>query len=103
MYSKLQQVKNELEDLRKVHARDQEELEIAQMEVESFFDFILIFNHDCVLQMTRELKLKMLIIDNFIPPEDKLKLEKKIRMNEETEEYEFTPLSGSQRLDLVLF
>ena len=38
MYAKLQQVKTELEDLRRVHAQDQEELEIAQTEVSALWD-----------------------------------------------------------------
>lgn len=47
--------------------------------------------------MTREFKLKMLIIDNFIPPEEKSKLEQKITFNEETDDFEINSLSTSQR------
>ena len=53
--------------------------------------------------MTRELKLKSLIIENFIPIEEKVKLEKRIAYNDETDEYEIQALSNSGRCVQKLF
>lgn len=46
-------------------------------------------------QLTREIKLQLLILENFIPIEEKEKLEKRIYFNEETERWQLKPLFQS--------
>ncbi|VDO53970.1 unnamed protein product [Schistosoma margrebowiei] len=46
-------------------------------------------------QLTRQIKLQLLILENFIPIEEKEKLEKRIYFNEETERWQLKPLFQS--------
>ena len=55
-----QATKQEIVDLQEEHVKERQELEQTQME------------------LTRELKLKVLIIENFIPPEEKAKVNQRI-------------------------
>uniref|UniRef100_A0AAV2M0K9 Kinesin-like protein n=1 Tax=Knipowitschia caucasica TaxID=637954 RepID=A0AAV2M0K9_KNICA len=57
LFAKLQAVKEEIHDLQEVHISERQDLEQTQNE------------------LTRDLKLKQLIIDNFIPLKEKTKIE----------------------------
>jgi len=75
LYAKLMQVKTEIDDMRLENTKEREKLELMQME------------------MTRELKFKTTIIENFIPNEDIKKLDERIVYDEETEAYSIRPIS----------
>jgi len=47
--------------------------------------------------MTRELKLKTLIIENFIPAEDRMKLEKRIYKDDDEDTYKIRPLANAAK------
>ncbi|CAO2604043.1 Kinesin-like protein KIF3C [Lemmus lemmus] len=74
LYAKLQAVKAEIQDQHEEYIRVRQDLEEAQNE------------------QTRELKLKYLIIENFIPPEEKNKIMNRLFLDCEEEQWKFQPL-----------
>ncbi|XP_006816493.1 kinesin-II 95 kDa subunit-like [Saccoglossus kowalevskii] len=78
LFAKLQAVKQEIQDQQEEHIRERQELEQTQNE------------------LTRELKLKMLIIDNFIPLEEKTKIMNRCAYEEEEDTWKLTPLARTE-------
>ncbi|XP_028905217.1 kinesin-like protein KIF3B [Ornithorhynchus anatinus] len=78
LFSKLQAVKVEIHDLQEAHIKERQELEQTQNE------------------LTRELKLKHLIIENFIPLEEKSKIMNRSYFDEEEDQWKLHPIT---RLD----
>ncbi|XP_069507115.1 kinesin-like protein KIF3B isoform X1 [Ambystoma mexicanum] len=78
LFSKLQAVKAEIHDLQEEHIKERQELEQTQNE------------------LTRELKLKHLIIENFIPLEEKNKITNRSFFDEEGDQWKLHPIT---RLD----
>ncbi|CAM5098087.1 unnamed protein product [Eretmochelys imbricata] len=74
LYAKLQAVKAEIQDQHDEYIRVRQDLEEAQNE------------------QTRELKLKYLIIENFIPPEEKNKIMNRLSYDSEEDQWKFQPL-----------
>ncbi|XP_043365939.1 kinesin-like protein KIF3C isoform X2 [Dermochelys coriacea] len=74
LYAKLQAVKAEIQDQHDEYIRVRQDLEEAQNE------------------QTRELKLKYLIIENFIPPEEKNKIMNRLYYECEEDQWKFQPL-----------
>ncbi|XP_024062724.2 kinesin-like protein KIF3C [Terrapene carolina triunguis] len=74
LYAKLQAVKAEIQDQHDEYIRVRQDLEEAQNE------------------QTRELKLKYLIIENFIPPEEKNKIMNRLYYDCEEDQWKFQPL-----------
>uniref|UniRef100_A0A096LR59 Kinesin-like protein n=1 Tax=Poecilia formosa TaxID=48698 RepID=A0A096LR59_POEFO len=74
LYAKLQCTKAEIKDVNDEHVRSRQELEQTQNE------------------LTRELKFKYLIIENFIPPEEKNKIMNRLMFDPEEDEWKFKPL-----------
>ncbi|NWH15594.1 KIF3C protein, partial [Grus americana] len=74
LYAKLQAVKAEIQDQHDEYIRVRQDLEEAQNE------------------QTRELKLKYLIIENFIPPEEKNKIMNRLYFDGEEDQWKFQPL-----------
>ncbi|XP_064600484.1 kinesin-like protein KIF3B isoform X2 [Liolophura sinensis] len=77
LFAKLQMTKQEIQDLQEEHSKERQELEQTQME------------------LTRELKLKMLIIENFIPPEEKNKIMNRSYFDDEEDSWKLQPLTKS--------
>lgn len=80
LFAKLQTTRSEIADLQDAHIRERQELEQAQED------------------LTKEMKLKSLIIENFIPPDERVKLTNRAVYDEENEEWRLKPSSqnGSQ-------
>ncbi|XP_076471036.1 kinesin-like protein KIF3B isoform X2 [Babylonia areolata] len=76
MFGKLQATKAEIQDLQEEHTKERQELEQTLME------------------LTRELKLKYLIIENFIPPEEKTKLMNRAVYDEDEDAWVLRPLAN---------
>ncbi|KAJ8391492.1 hypothetical protein AAFF_G00088140 [Aldrovandia affinis] len=74
LYAKLQSVKAEIQDVNDEHVKTRQELEQTQNE------------------LTRELKFKYLIIENFIPPEEKNKIMNRLVFDGEEDQWKFQPL-----------
>ncbi|KAG7222633.1 hypothetical protein INR49_026242, partial [Caranx melampygus] len=74
LYAKLQCIKAEIQDVNDEHVRSRQELEQTQNE------------------LTRELKFKYLIIENFIPPEEKNKIMNRLAFDPEEDQWKFQPL-----------
>ncbi|RTG88332.1 kinesin family member 3B [Schistosoma bovis] len=74
LFEKLQEIKQKTSDIQEEHTVERQEHEKIQD------------------QLTREIKLQLLILENFIPIEEKEKLEKRIYFNEETERWQLKPL-----------
>ncbi|XP_034436266.1 kinesin-like protein KIF3C isoform X2 [Hippoglossus hippoglossus] len=74
LYAKLQCIKAEIQDVNDEHVRSRQELEQTQNE------------------LTRELKFKYLIIENFIPPEEKNKIMNRLTFDTEEDQWKFQPL-----------
>ncbi|XP_059897573.1 kinesin-like protein KIF3C [Gadus macrocephalus] len=74
LYAKLQCIKAEIQDVNDEHVRSRQELEQTQNE------------------LTRELKFKYLIIENFIPPEEKNKIMSRLTFDTEEDQWRFQPL-----------
>lgn len=81
LFGKLQTIRSEIADQQEAHIRERQELEQAQED------------------LTRELKLKSLIIENFIPPDERVKLTNRAVYDDEKEEWQLKPSSqnGSQQ------
>lgn len=75
LYSKLKATQREIEELQEEHVRERQELEQTQNE------------------LTRELKLKLQIIENFIPPEEKLKIISRAEYDEDEDTWKLKPLT----------
>ncbi|MEQ2219339.1 Kinesin-like protein kif3c, partial [Xenoophorus captivus] len=69
LYAKLQCIKAEIKDVNDEHVRSRQELEQTQNE------------------LTRELKFKYLIIENFIPPEEKNKIMNRLMFDPEEDQW----------------
>ncbi|PIK42061.1 Kinesin-II 95 kDa subunit [Apostichopus japonicus] len=78
LFAKLQAVKSDIQDLQEEHVRERQELEQTQDE------------------LMRELKLKVLIIDNFIPPEEKTKIIQRAEFDEERDQWMLRLLAKSE-------
>nr|XP_006006713.1 PREDICTED: kinesin-like protein KIF3C [Latimeria chalumnae] len=74
LYAKLQSVKAEIQDQHDEYVRVRQDLEQTQNE------------------QTRELKLRYLIIENFIPPEEKNKIMNRLYFDCEEDQWKFQPL-----------
>ncbi|XP_071388548.1 kinesin-like protein KIF3C isoform X2 [Centroberyx affinis] len=79
LYAKLQCIKTEIQDVNDEHVRSRQELEQTQNE------------------LTRELKFKYLIIENFIPPEEKNKIMNRLTFDPEEDQWKFQPLVPAER------
>ncbi|KAM6906110.1 kinesin-like protein KIF3C isoform 1-T1 [Lycodopsis pacificus] len=79
LYAKLQCIKAEIQDVNDEHVRSRQELEQTQNE------------------LTRELKFKYLIIENFIPPEEKNKIMNRLTFDPEEDQWKFQPLVPAER------
>lgn len=75
LYSKLKATQREIEELQEEHVRERQELEQTQNE------------------LTRELKLKLQVIENFIPPEEKLKIMSRAEYDEDEDTWKLKPLT----------
>ncbi|XP_035278464.1 kinesin-like protein KIF3C isoform X1 [Anguilla anguilla] len=73
LHAKLQSVKAEIQDVNDEHVNARQELEQTQNE------------------LTRELKLRYLIIENFIPPEEKNKIMNRLVFDAEEDQWKFQP------------
>ncbi|XP_042197725.1 kinesin-like protein KIF3B isoform X2 [Callorhinchus milii] len=83
LFAKLQAVKAEIHDLQEEHIKERQELEQTQNE------------------LTRELKLKHLIIENFIPLEEKNKIMNRAYFDEEEDQWKTQPITrieGNQQM-----
>ncbi|XP_034018144.1 kinesin-like protein KIF3C isoform X2 [Thalassophryne amazonica] len=78
LYAKLQCIKAEIQDVNDEHVRSRQELEQTQNE------------------LTRELKFKYLIIENFIPPEEKNKIMNRLTFDPEEDQWKFQPIVPSE-------
>ncbi|KAL4225445.1 Kinesin-like protein kif3c [Mactra antiquata] len=76
LFAKLQATKQDILDLQEEHVKERQELEQTQNE------------------LTRELKLKMLIIENFIPPEDKTKIQNRAYYDEDEDMWKLRALAN---------
>ncbi|KAG7472328.1 hypothetical protein MATL_G00107710 [Megalops atlanticus] len=75
LFAKLQAVKAEIHDVQEEHIKERQELEQTQNE------------------LTRELKLKHLIIENFIPMEEKNKIGNRAYFDEEDDHWKLRPIT----------
>ncbi|XP_072553013.1 kinesin-like protein KIF3B [Salminus brasiliensis] len=78
LFAKLQAVKAEIHDVQEDHIKERQELEQTQNE------------------LTRELKLKHLIIENFIPLEEKNKIVMRAIFDEEDDTWKMKPITRVQ-------
>ncbi|KAB5546402.1 hypothetical protein PHYPO_G00071620 [Pangasianodon hypophthalmus] len=78
LFAKLQAVKAEIHDVQEEHIKERQELEQTQNE------------------LTRELKLKHLIIENFIPLEEKNKIILRATFDEEDDTWKMKPITRVQ-------
>ncbi|XP_062927044.1 kinesin-like protein KIF3C isoform X2 [Mobula hypostoma] len=79
LLAKFESVKAEIQDLQNEHVKKRQNLEHAQNE------------------LTRDLKLKYLIIENFIPPEEKNKIMNRLCFDCEEDQWKFLPLAPADR------
>ncbi|AWP16166.1 putative kinesin-like protein KIF3B [Scophthalmus maximus] len=78
LYAKLQLVKAEMRDVIDEHVMTRQELEQTQNE------------------LTRELKYKYLLIENFIPPEEKNKIMNRLHFDSEEDQWRLQPVLPSE-------
>ncbi|XP_040916818.1 kinesin family member 3Cb [Toxotes jaculatrix] len=78
LYAKLQVVKGEMKDVIDEHIMTRQELEQTQNE------------------LTRELKYKYLLIENFIPPEEKNKIMNRLHFDSEEDQWRLQPVIPSE-------
>ncbi|XP_053555028.1 kinesin-like protein KIF3B [Bombina bombina] len=83
LFSKLQAVKAEIHDLQEEHIKERQELEQTQNE------------------LTRELKLKHLIIENFIPMEEKNKMMNRSFFDDEEDQWKLQPISRLENQQMM--
>ncbi|XP_072134984.1 kinesin-like protein KIF3C isoform X1 [Mobula birostris] len=79
LLAKFESVKAEIQDLQNEHVKKRQNLEHAQNE------------------LTRDLKLKYLIIENFIPPEEKNKIMNRLCFDCEEDQWKFLPLAPADK------
>ncbi|KAM9354827.1 kinesin family member 3Cb [Pholidichthys leucotaenia] len=77
-YAKLQLLKGEMRDIIDEHVTTRQELEQTQNE------------------LTRELKYKYLLIENFIPPEEKNKIMNRLQFDSEEDQWRLAPVVPSE-------
>ncbi|KAJ3612732.1 hypothetical protein NHX12_018990 [Muraenolepis orangiensis] len=77
LYAKMQMVRSEMCDVIEEHVLTRQELEQTQNE------------------LTRELKYKFMLIENFIPPEEKNKMMNRVYFDSEQEQWRFQPVITS--------
>nr|CAD7424516.1 unnamed protein product [Timema monikensis] len=82
LFSKLQATKLEMNDLTEEFNRDRRELELTQNDI------------------LRELKKKYMIIENFIPSDEKIKLMSRFRYDDETDAWSLLPLEIEDAIPL---
>ncbi|KAK6308534.1 hypothetical protein J4Q44_G00218050 [Coregonus suidteri] len=75
LFAKLQAVKTEIHDVQELHIKERQELEQTQNE------------------LTRDLKLKHLIIENFIPVEEKNKIVNRAFFQEDDDNWKMRPIT----------
>ncbi|XP_043566443.1 kinesin-like protein KIF3B [Chiloscyllium plagiosum] len=83
LFAKLQAVKAEIHDLQEEHIKERQELEQTQNE------------------LTRDLKLKHLVIENFIPLEEKNKIMNRACFDDEEDQWKTQPITrieGNQQM-----
>ncbi|KAM6969072.1 kinesin-like protein KIF3B [Tautogolabrus adspersus] len=78
LYAKLQLVRAEMKDVIDEHVTTRQELEQTQTE------------------LTRELKYKYLLIENFIPPEEKNKIMNRLQFDSEEDQWRLQPVLPSE-------
>ncbi|XP_060918245.1 kinesin family member 3Cb [Labrus mixtus] len=78
LYAKLQLVRAEMKDVIDEHVTTRQELEQTQTE------------------LTRELKYKYLLIENFIPPEEKNKIMHRLQFDSEEDQWRLQPVLPSE-------
>ncbi|KAF3700959.1 Kinesin-like protein KIF3C [Channa argus] len=78
LYSKLQQVKGEIKDVIDEHITTRQELD------------------QTLNELTRELKYKYLLIENFIPPEEKNKIVNRLHFDSEEDQWRLQPVIPSE-------
>uniref|UniRef100_UPI0037E9B374 kinesin family member 3Cb n=1 Tax=Semicossyphus pulcher TaxID=241346 RepID=UPI0037E9B374 len=78
LYAKLQQVRSDMKDVINEHVTTRQELEQTQTE------------------LTRELKYKYLLIENFIPPEEKNKIMHRLHFDSEEDQWRLQPVLPSE-------
>lgn len=83
MFSKLQSVKAEVKDIQEANARERRELEELQCD------------------LMKELKLKYLIIDNFIPTDEKTKLLSKVVYDEDEDDWKLVTSNSSHHFTVT--
>ncbi|XP_059177349.1 kinesin-like protein KIF3B [Physella acuta] len=76
LFNKLQATRQEIQDIQEEYTKERQDLEQTQNE------------------LTRELKLKMLIIENFIPTEDKVKIQNRAYFDEDEDTWKLKPLAN---------
>ena len=78
LQSKLETVLNETEDLKAENWRELQELQVT------------------VEELNRDLKMKALVIENFIPMEEREKLNRRLRFNEDENEWYLVPYASAR-------
>ena len=79
LFAKLQSVRAEVRDSQEANAKERRELEELQSD------------------LLKELKLKYLIIENFLPPTEKNRLLTRIRYDEDGDEWRLQPISSTNK------
>ncbi len=77
LYTKMQANRQEIADVTEEYNRDRRDLEDSQQ------------------QLLKELKFQLLMVENFVPPEEKTKLMSRARYNEEEDTWVLEPLGKS--------
>ncbi|KAM9394099.1 kinesin-like protein KIF3B [Pholidichthys leucotaenia] len=78
LFAKLQAMKAEIQDSQETHIKERQELEQTQNE------------------LIRDVKLKHLIIENFIPPEEKNKIVNRVFFDDEAEEWKMKSITHTE-------
>ncbi|CAL1575455.1 unnamed protein product [Knipowitschia caucasica] len=83
LFARVQAVKLEMKDIVDEHVTNRQELEQTQLE------------------LTRELKYKLLLIENFIPPEEKNKITARLQFDNEEDQWRLKPVLPAQSVSCV--
>ena len=88
-------MKQELEDLKEEHSRERQEYEQTQEELlrELKLKYVACSYLCCFRRMHREFTSRTLIIENFIPVEDKKKLQERAVFDEDEDSWMLRPLA----------
>lgn len=84
LYALLQAQKDEITDVQEEHHRQQEELEETQAE------------------LIKTLKLKQLILESFVPPDEKSKVFDRAYFDEDEEEWKLKPLAKPESSQMMI-